>query len=389
MAGFWDTIKKGFNAVGNAGSAWQETQKTMYTAPVVNKPQVNNQPAVNNTPVLAPSSSKQPTEEDKKIAQAYAQAALNGTSGIYVPESQTANAMINAQVPINPVASGGSTGGGLKGSTGGNSAGTTVGGVSPTDAIYSAYAQAQAQQEALYKQQDDLYKQQEELAAKQRDDLKATLLAQNEAAKKQREAALNASLDANNQAADKSLKEAYIAYMLGKRNMPQELKAMGISGGATETTLADAHNTYMNNRFGIEEGRNDANAIARRDYDTGVNSDYVDYLAAVSDVDNDYANRMYALMKDKNGVLLDRASDAVSAGRSLASNLASAGKTSGSKTSTKTTTKSSSSGDHVEGVRIGNNQTVHTSGASLLKELYDLGFTEAQAREYLKNAGIM
>ena len=122
MAGFWDTIKKGFNAVGNAGSAWQETQKTMYTAPVVNKPQVNNQPAVNNTPVLAPSSSKQPTEEDKKIAQAYAQAALNGTSGIYVPESQTANAMINAQVPINPVASGGSTGGGLKGSTGGNSA---------------------------------------------------------------------------------------------------------------------------------------------------------------------------------------------------------------------------------------------------------------------------
>ena len=88
MAGFWDTIKKGFNAVGNAGTAWQETQKNMYTAPVVNKPQVNNQPAVNNTPVLAPSSGKQPTEEDKKIAQAYAQAALNGTSGIYVPESQ-------------------------------------------------------------------------------------------------------------------------------------------------------------------------------------------------------------------------------------------------------------------------------------------------------------
>ena len=171
--------------------------------------------------------------------------------------------------------------------------------------------------------------------------------------------------------------------MLANKNMPQQLKAMGVSGGATETTLADANNTYMNNRFGIEESRNDANAIARRDYDTGVNSDYVNYVAALNDADNAYANRMFELLADKNNFLMERANTAASAGRSLADALAKAGKTSTSKVTTSTPSQS------VYGYKIGNNQTVHTSGATLLQELYDLGFTESQAREYLKNAGIM
>lgn len=315
---------------------------------------------------------------EPKTAQQYAQDALNGVGGRYVPASQTVNAMINAQVPVTPV-TGGTGGGGGSGSGGGGTAGSAM------DAVYSAYAQAQAQQDALYRQQDDLHRQKEELAAKQRDDLKATLLAQNEAAKKQRETVLNATLDTNNQAADKSLREAYIAYMLGKRNMPQELKAMGISGGATETTLADANNTYMNNRFGIEDGRNNANAIARRDYDTGVNSDYVNYMAALSDVENAYANRMFDLLADKNNFLMERANTAASAGRSLADALAKAGKTSTSTSKATTSTPAQS----VVGYKIGDNQTVHTSGESLLKELYNLGFTESQAREYLKNAGVM
>lgn len=364
MASFWDSLK---NVLGGAGSAWQETQKNMYTAPGTNK---------TNTTTSKPKAPSLNTPNADKSAQAYAQAALNGTSGIYVPASQTANAIMNAQVPINPV-TGGTGGGGTAGSGG------TGGGA--MDAVYSAYARAQARQDALYRQQDALHRQKEELAAKQRDDLKATLLAQNEAAKKQREAVLNATLDTNNRAADKSLREAYIAYMLANKNMPQQLKALGVSGGATETTLADANNTYMNNRFGIEESRNDANAIARRDYDTGVNSDYVNYVAALNDADNAYANRMFELLADKNNFLMERANTAASAGRSLADALAKAGKTSTSTSKATTSTPAQS----VYGYKIGNNQTVHTSGATLLQELYDLGFTESQAREYLKNAGIM
>ena len=380
MAGIWDTIK---NALGGAGNAWQETQKNMYTAPTTPKPAATPKPVTSPAPSTgykAPGLNT-PGLNVENPAQAYAQAALNGTSGVYVPANQTVNAMINAQTPINTV----TVGGGSSGGTGGGSSG---GGAVATgmDDIYNLYAQAQAQQNALYRQQDALYKQQEELAAKQRDDLKATLLEQNELAKKQREAALNASLDANNKAADKSLKDAYIRYMLLNKNMPQRLKALGISGGQSETTQADANNTYMNNRFGIEDGRNDANALARRDFDSGVNEDYIDYLAALADVDNDYTNRMYDINTQKNNTLIERQQAALDYAQALAGSIS--GAKSGAKSSG-TKSSGSSSGGGVAGVRIGNNQTVHTSGESLLNELYGLGFTEAQAREYLKNAGIM
>lgn len=309
MVSIWDSLK---NALGGAGSAWQETQKNMYnvkgndkpaTTRPVNKPITNPVVLDHNALAMQQLGMAGATPLTNKVAQAQ-----KNSSTKEIPETPTTNG-------------GGGSGGGGSSSGGGYSASAA------SDAIYNAYAQAQARQEALYRQQDDLHRQKEELAAKQRDDLKATLLAQNEAAKKQRETVLNATLDTNNQAADKSLREAYIAYMLGKRNMPQELKAMGISGGATETTLADANNTYMNNRFGIEDGRNNANAIARRDYDTGINSDYVNYMAALSDVENAYANRMFDLLADKNNFLMERASNAASAGRNLADALASIPKT--------------------------------------------------------------
>ena len=122
---------------------------------------------------------------------------------------------------------------------------------------------------------------------------------QNEAMKKQREATLADSLEANNKAADKSLNEAYVAYMLSKRNLAQQLKALGISGGGSETVVTDMSNTYANNRFGIEDGRNTANAAARRDYDSGINSDYIDYLSALAKIDSAYNDKIYSIAGDK------------------------------------------------------------------------------------------
>lgn len=120
--------------------------------------------------------------------------------------------------------------------------------------VYGAYASAVDQQNSLLKQQQEMME-------------------------RQRRRAMEATVNANNQAADNSLKEAYIANMMAKRNLPQQLKAAGVSGGATETTMSDIQNTYMNNRFGIEANRNNANLQARLAYDNGVMGDYSDYLA--------------------------------------------------------------------------------------------------------------
>jgi len=97
-------------------------------------------------------------------------------------------------------------------------------------------------------------------------------------AEKRRKNRLDATIQANNQAADKSLNDAYIAYMIRQRNLPQQLRANGINGGATETTLGDLNNTYMNNRYNIMSERDNANAQARLAYDDGLAGDYDKYL---------------------------------------------------------------------------------------------------------------
>lgn len=135
--------------------------------------------------------------------------------------------------------------------------------------VYGAYASAVDQQNNLLKQQQELME-------------------------RQRRRAMEATVNANNQAADNSLKEAYIANMLAKRNLPQQLKAVGVSGGASETTLADIQNTYMNNRFGIEANRNDANRQARLAYDNGVLGDYSDYLAKEFELKKGLADKAVA-----------------------------------------------------------------------------------------------
>ena len=188
--------------------------------------------------------------------------------------------------------------------------------------LYAAYAAAIEKQNQLLQQQYALEEQ-------------------------QRRAAMEATINANNQAADKSLKEAYVANMLAKKNLPQQMKAVGISGGASETTLADLQNTYMNNRFGIEENRNDANNQARQAYNAGVVGDYSKFLA-----------KQY----DLQGTLADKAFESYT----------------------------SAKGDKqtVEGYKIGDGNKVYTDGDSLLQALIAQGMSISAARQYLKEQGL-
>ena len=59
-----------------------------------------------------------------------------------------------------------------------------------------------------------------------------------------------------NRQADKTQNQAYINYMLSKRDLPQMMTAQGINGGAAESTLASLANQYGNSRNEIDVGRN-------------------------------------------------------------------------------------------------------------------------------------
>lgn len=59
-----------------------------------------------------------------------------------------------------------------------------------------------------------------------------------------------------NRQADKTQNEAYINYMLSKRDLPQMMAAQGINGGAAESTLAGLQNNYGNSRNAIDVERN-------------------------------------------------------------------------------------------------------------------------------------
>lgn len=88
-----------------------------------------------------------------------------------------------------------------------------------------------------------------------------------------------------NDDANKSLREAYVNYMLNKKNLAQGLSAMGLSGGATESNMAKMYNNYGSSRNNINTqlARNIANLL--NEYQGNVsnanqlyNSQYADAL---------------------------------------------------------------------------------------------------------------
>ena len=57
--------------------------------------------------------------------------------------------------------------------------------------------------------------------------------------------------------AEDSLRQAYINNMMTRKNLNQRLSAMGMNGGATETTMSSLENQYGKSRTGINQTLND------------------------------------------------------------------------------------------------------------------------------------
>lgn len=87
----------------------------------------------------------------------------------------------------------------------------------------------------------------------------------------------NASKDSVNKDANKSLKEAYINKMMSNKNLAQNMAAQGLSGGASETTMAGMENNYGNARNNIQTVQNENLGNLENLYNQSRNSAYQAY----------------------------------------------------------------------------------------------------------------
>lgn len=141
----------------------------------------------------------------------------------------------------------------------------------PTAADHYAalLAQVQAQQDAAARRAEELARQKQQAAQAAYDKNmgylneayanRNNLLQQNyNDALAQLQASYDSGARGVNRNADSAQQQAYINYMMSKRDLPQALAAQGLTGGMSESALAGMYNSYGNNRNTIDRGRNES-----------------------------------------------------------------------------------------------------------------------------------
>ena len=130
-------------------------------------------------------------------------------------------------------------------------------------------AQVQAAQDAAARRAEELARQKQEAAQAAYDKNmgylneayanRSNLLQQNyNDALAQLQASYDSGARGVNRNADSAQQQAYINYMMSKRDLPQALAAQGLTGGMSESALAGMYNSYGNNRNTIDRGRNES-----------------------------------------------------------------------------------------------------------------------------------
>lgn len=89
-------------------------------------------------------------------------------------------------------------------------------------------------------------------------------------------------------AQEEAKRQAYVNRMQTERNLNQALTAQGITGGASESTLAKVHNNYLNSRGDIEQ-----------DYGDNLTELAGTYNASLADLQSQYNSLMSALEQQK------------------------------------------------------------------------------------------
>ena len=96
----------------------------------------------------------------------------------------------------------------------------------------------------------------------------------------------------------RQLQEAYIARMMQQRNLGDQLDALGLTGGASETMLANLLNNYNNNRASVEEQIRSSLRDILNNYMTNQTSARQRYNDALIDAQQRQLNARQSLMNN-------------------------------------------------------------------------------------------
>lgn len=132
------------------------------------------------------------------------------------------------------------------------------GGVANMGDLNKGYTQALAYDTQNKTSQSPVNTYYDSYLAQQQKALQQAQAAAEKAAKERTQAAIdtnNAYIPQVNQQTDKQLNEAYISYMKGKKAAPEQLSAMGYTGGATESSLLGMDTNYQGIRGDVESAR--------------------------------------------------------------------------------------------------------------------------------------
>ena len=111
-----------------------------------------------------------------------------------------------------------------------------------------------------------------------------------------------------------SLKQAYINRMLSQRNLGQQMSALGLNGGATESTLAGMLNNYGNARNNINTTQNNNLSNLESNYNDNLSQALQAYNSAVANanlqkatqaisLENALANNQISALGDRKSVV--------------------------------------------------------------------------------------
>lgn len=99
-------------------------------------------------------------------------------------------------------------------------------------------------------------------------------------------------INKSNQQYDASGRQNYVNYMQAQRRLPSELNALGIRGGASESSLIRLGNTYGTNVANNESARGTALAGIKQTYAQKLADYDRDYRTTLADYDKDYNSRL-------------------------------------------------------------------------------------------------
>jgi transposase len=132
---------------------------------------------------------------------------------------------------------------------------------------------------------------------------------------------LKAAQDALEEQRRRSLQEAYISRMMNQRSLRDQLAASGLTGGATETVLANLLNNYQNSRNNIERDTQTNLRELLQTYLENMSEARQKYNSGVADAENYRANARQNLANSLLNQQQSIANSRVSAIQSLANSL--------------------------------------------------------------------